>query len=109
MFYLFPKTKTGTRALGLFCLAIISGFVASLLSGYLDNTIEYPNPLNSPMLGTVIFLTFILAGLGAITGLISLLKLKEQSIIVYLVVILGGVFSIVGLIMLIVGVVQNML
>jgi hypothetical protein len=56
-----PKTLQGRRALFFPFLFVTSGGASTLVSSITDNKIEYPNPLNSPLLGTLIYLTFILA------------------------------------------------
>jgi len=50
-----PKSKPGQWSVLLFILFILLTFLGSYLSRALNNEIEYPNPLNSPVLGTVIY------------------------------------------------------
>lgn len=88
-----PKTKTGQWSVILFGIFILLTFLGTFLSKALNNDIEYPNPINSPILGTVIYLTFIVAGAAFITGIRTFLKYKERAIAVYIVMVIGGYFS----------------
>lgn len=79
----------------------------SVISNVQGNTIEYPNPINSPLLGTTIYLTFIIAAFVFITGLKAFFKSKERAILVYIIILISGYFSIAGLMLFIVGFFQS--
>jgi len=64
-----PKTLQGRRALFFSFFFVTSGAASTAVSSITDNKIEYPNPLNSPLLGTLIYLTFILAFITFFTQL----------------------------------------
>jgi len=55
-----PKTPVGKRSVYLFIIFIALSIAGSVISNVQGNTIEYPNPINSPLLGTTIYLTFII-------------------------------------------------
>ena len=78
-----------------------------MISNVQGNTIECPNPINSPLLGTTIYLTFIMAAIAFITGLKAFFKSKERSILVYIIIFIGGYFSVAGLMLFIAGIFQN--
>lgn len=105
----FPKTSLGRKSGYLFMLVVLMGLAGSLISDITHNIIEYPNPINSPLLGTLIYLTFVIAAASFFTGLRAILKSKERSIMVYLMVVICGYFAIGGLTLLIVGTVQSIL
>lgn len=98
---LLPKTYKGKWSVSLFILFIVLALAGGQISSVIGNTIEYPNPINSPILGTVIYLMFSAAILASITGLIAVKKDKEPSVLVYLSIPLGVIFFIVILIFLI--------
>lgn len=98
-----PKTPIGKRSIYLFIIFIVLSITGSIISNVEGNTIEYPNPINSPLLGTTIYLRFIMAAIAFITGLKAAIKSKERAILVYIVIFIGGWFSIAGLILFIVG------
>ena len=54
-----PKTKRGKWAVILFAAFIVLAIAGGLVSSIIGNNIEYPNPVNSPLLGTVIYLMFL--------------------------------------------------
>lgn len=96
-----PKTKRGKWAVILFAAFIVLAIAGGLVSSIIGNNIEYPNPVNSPLLGTVIYLMFLVAIIASIIGLIAAIKDKERSILVYLSIPFGIIFFIVILIFLI--------
>ena len=96
-----PKTQKGKWSVSLFVAFISLSFVGGLISSKLGNTIEYPNPINSPLLGTVIYLMFSTAMIASITGLIAVKKYNERSILVYMSIPLGIIYFFVILIFLI--------
>jgi hypothetical protein len=85
-----PESRAGRRAMLLAAAATSLGAAARLIAATQGNTIEYPNPINSPLLGTVLYLTFLTAFAAAYAGVVALRRHGERSILVYLVVILGG-------------------
>lgn len=97
-----PKTLAGKWSVSLFIAFIALSIVGTMVSSIQGNTIEYPNPFNSPLLGTVIYLRFSAVIIASITGLIAVKKNNEHSILVYLSIPLGIVFFI-GNLMLLVG------
>lgn len=102
-----PKTPIGKRSVYLFIIFIVMSITGSVISNLQGNTIEYPNPINSPLLGTTIYLTFIIAAIAFITGLKAFFKSKERAILVYIIILISGYFSIAGLMLFIVGFFQN--
>ncbi len=100
---LLPKTRTGTYSVCLFVGFIALAIMGSYISSAQDNTIEYPNPFNSPLLGTVIYLSFAVLFGAAVTGLIAVIKEKERSILVYFIIPTGIVVTLFGLMLLIGG------
>jgi len=102
-----PKTPVGKRSVYLFIIFIALSITGSIISNVQGNTIEYPNPINSPLLGTTIYLTFIIAAIAFITGLMAFFKSKERAILVYIIIFIGGYFSIAGLMLFTVGIFQN--
>ncbi|HCS73756.1 MAG TPA: hypothetical protein DIW17_07765 [Clostridiales bacterium] len=102
-----PKTPVGKRSVYLFIIFIALSIAGSVISNVQGNTIEYPNPINSPLLGTTIYLTFIIAAIAFITGLKALFKSKDPAILVYIIICIGGYFSIAGLMLFIVGFFQS--
>lgn len=102
-----PKTPLGKRLVFMFIIFIAISITASMISNVQGNTIEYPNPINSPLLGTTIYLTFIIAAFNFATGLSAIFKSKDRAILVYIIILISGYFTIVGLILLIVGTLQS--
>lgn len=102
-----PKSPMGKRSVYLFLIFLVLSIAGKVISNVQGNTIEYPNPVNSPLLGTTIYLAFILAAIAFITALTAVLKRKERAILVYLIVLVGGYFSVAGSLLFIVGVFQR--
>jgi len=90
-----PKTQKGKWSVGLFILFILLAISGGLISSITEDSIEYPNPINSPLLGTVIYLMFAAAIIASITGLTAILKDKEKALLVYLSIPLGIIYFIV--------------
>lgn len=101
-----PKTSLGKRSVYLFIIFIALSITERVISNIQGNTIEYPNPINSPLLGTTIYLTFIMAAIAFITGLRAFFKSKERAILLYIVFIICGWFSIAGSMLFIFGFIQ---
>jgi len=87
---LLPESPAGRRALLWVAIAIGLFVATSLIGKAQDNQIEYPNPINSPLLGTVLYLTFLALFLAAYTGVVAVRRHGERSVLVYLVVVFGG-------------------
>jgi hypothetical protein len=104
---IFPKTPAGKRSVYFFIVFIVLSITASIISNLQGNNIEYPNPINSPLLGTTIYLSFIMAAIAFITGLKAVIKSKERAVLVYIIILIDGWFSIAGLILFIVGFSQS--
>lgn len=102
-----PKTSLGKRSVYLFIIFIVIAISGSVISNVQGNIIEYPSPIDSPLLGTTIYLTFVIAIIAFITGLKAYFKSKERSILVYIIILISGYFSIAGLMLFIVGFLQN--
>lgn len=102
-----PRTRNGWFSvcllIGFFVLAVAGSYISSSQ----NNTIEYPNPINSPLLGTIIYMAFFTLFCAAVLGLIAILKEKERSIIVYLLVPAGMLVSLFALMLLIGGLVES--
>ena len=69
-----PKTIAGKWSVSLFIAFIALAGAGTMISFIQENTIEYPNPLHSPLLGTVIYLMFSSVIITSITGLIAVKK-----------------------------------
>lgn len=102
-----PKTLIGKRSVYLFIIFIALAITGSVISNVKGNTIEYPNPINNPLLGTTISLTFIITAIVFVTGLKAFFKSKERAILVYIIILISGYFSIAGLMLFIIGFFQN--
>jgi heme/copper-type cytochrome/quinol oxidase subunit 3 len=89
-----PKTRAGKLSAALFVAFIALAAAGGLISSIQGNTVEYPNPLNSPLLGTVIYLMFSAAILASIAGLAAV-KNNERSVLVYIAIPLGIIFFVV--------------
>lgn len=100
-----PKTSAGKWSVSLFIAFIALNVAGNRISCIQENTIEYPNPFNSPLLGTVIYLMFSAVIIASITGLIAVKKNNEHSILVYLSIPLGIVFFIGTLMLLIANII----
>jgi len=97
-----PKTRSGKWSVGLFAAFIIFAIAGSLISSLQKNTIEYHNPINSPLLGTIIYLMFSASIMASIAGLKAIIKNNERSILVYISIPLGIAF-LLGILMLLIG------
>lgn len=89
-----PQTRRGTWAVGFFLTFFALGFAGSRISAAIGNTIEYPNPIDSPLLGSVIYLTFLSAILASILGIIAVKRDQEKACTVLLSIPLGFAFLI---------------
>lgn len=98
----FPKTRSGKWSVLLFIAFMVLALSGGMISKVQKNTIEYPNPINSPLLGTIIYLMFSAAIMASLAGLKAILKNNERSVLVYLSTPLGLAFFI-GIVMLIIG------
>lgn len=90
-----PKTPKGNWSVGLFVAFLVLGIAGNLISNAIGNTIEYPNPINSPLLGSVIYLAFTAAILASIMGFLAVKKEHERSILVFLLIPIGLYFFVV--------------
>lgn len=97
-----PKTRAGKWSIALFIAFILLTIGAGMISSTQGNEIEYPNPINSPLLGTAIYLMFSAAIAASVAGLIAVRKNNERSILVYISIPLGIVYFI-GILMLLIG------
>ncbi|MEN6328210.1 MAG: hypothetical protein ABFD18_18630 [Syntrophomonas sp.] len=97
-----PKTRAGKWSVVLFIVFILLAMAAGIISSVQENTIEYPTPLNSPLLGTTIYLMFTAAIIASIASLIAVRKNNERSIFVYISIPLGIAF-LIGILMLLIG------
>ena len=97
-FPILPKTSKGKWTVILFVAALVLGVAGNRISSAIGNTIEYPNPINSPLLGSVIYLTFASAILASVMGILAVRKEHERSLLVYLLILPGlfFVFAIAG-------------
>lgn len=90
-----PKTRAGRWAAGLLAAFVALAILGGVISARIGNTIEYPNPINSPLLGSVIYLMFGAVIAAAAMGLIAVIRDKERSILVFAAIPIG-VFFFVG-------------
>lgn len=103
----FPKTLAGKWATGMFIVFAVLAVVGGMISKITGNSMEYPNPLNSPLLGTAIYLMFAAAITASVVGLIAVRKYKERSVLVYISIPLG-LFYFVGIVILLIGYLTNL-
>lgn len=101
---LLPKTRTGKWAVAMFIVFIALMIAAVTISSMQDNNVEYPNPFNNLLLGSVIYLMFFAAIIASIAGLIAVKKNNERSFLVYLSIPLSLLYFI-GIIILLAGVI----
>ena len=87
-----PRTCAGRWAIGLFAAFIALAILGGVVSARSGNTIEYPNPINSPLLGSVIYLMFAAVIAAAVVGLIAVIRGKERSIFVFAAIPIGAFF-----------------
>lgn len=97
-----PKTHAGKWSIVLFIAFILSAIGGGMISSYQENDIEYHNPINSPLLGTTIYLMFSSAIAASAAGLIAVRKNNERSILVYIAIPFGIAFFI-GILILLIG------
>ncbi|MDD4776642.1 MAG: hypothetical protein PHG75_09025 [Syntrophomonas sp.] len=98
-----PKTRAGKWSVVMFLAFVALMAAAGAISSGQENRIEYPNPVNSPLLGTVIYLMFLAAIMASMSGIIAVKRNNERSILVYL-SIPPGVFYLIGILILLTGV-----
>lgn len=97
-----PKTRKGKWAVVVFLISIVLHAATIVISIIQENEIEFPNPINSPLLGTALYLTFATAFIAALFGLLAVIKDRERSILVYVSIPLGIFYFVIF----VVGVVQ---
>ena len=100
-----PKTVPGKTSVVTFLLDIVLGFASSLISDAINNQIEFPNPLNSPLLGSTLYLTFAALIFAALAGLVAVIQKKERAVSVYVIIPPGVVMLIVLFVFIIVNLV----
>jgi hypothetical protein len=96
------KTRSGKWSAIFFIAFILLAIAGGVISSAQGNTIEYPNPINSPLLGTTIYLMFSAAIIASVAGLIAVRKNDERSIFVYISIPFGIIFF-VGILVLLIG------
>lgn len=99
---LLPQSRVGRQSLLWVAIAIGLFVATSLIGKAQDNQIEFPNPINSPLLGTLLYLTFLALFIAAYTGVVAVRRHGERSVLVYLAVVFGGAFAL-GALLLAVG------
>lgn len=87
-----PQTSKGKWSVGLFAAFLMLGVAGNRISDASGNTIEYPNPINSPLLGSVIYLAFTAAILASLMGILAVKKEHERAILVFLLIPIGLFF-----------------
>ena len=92
-----PQTSKGKWSVALFVAFLVLGVAGNRISDAIGNTIEYPNPVNSPLLGSVIYLAFTAAISASVMGILAVRKDHERSLLVYL-FMLPGLFFLVAII-----------
>lgn len=97
-----PETRPGKYSVALFAASLCLAAAAGVVSSVQKNSIEYPNPINSPLLGTTIYRMFLAGIIAAIVGIIAVVNNNERSILVYI-SLLFGVLSFLGIMMLSIG------
>ncbi|MBP1744515.1 MAG: hypothetical protein H6Q58_1493 [Firmicutes bacterium] len=79
-----PKTRSGKWSVVLFAAYAVLVAASKFVSEIQNNTIEYPNPFNSPLLGSLLYLTFFASFMASVIGLFAVFKKGERSILVFL-------------------------
>lgn len=98
-----PTSKAGLLSVGFFVLAVGFSVAGGIISRVTGNTLEYPSPLNSPLLGTSVYLHFAFAMAASAVGLYALYRKKDRALLVYL-AIPWGIFLFLGVVTLLIGV-----
>ena len=91
-----PKTPLGKWTVGLTVVCIILLVLLVVLVGRLGTGIVEPGSIGSHILGWAFIISSITA---LITGLVSVIKSKERSILVFLLVVVMVFIAVFGLIM----------
>lgn len=102
----FPKTVPGRRSVSFALLFAALAVVVKVISNFQDNVPELPNPLNSPLLGTALYLTFIAAAIAFVYGVKAFFRNEERAILLYLVLLVCGYWSFAALGMLVFCVIE---
>ncbi len=90
-----PATFRGKLSVVLFAGFLILGLAANVISRETSNTIEYPNPINSPLLGSVLYLAFGSIIASAAIGILAIRKDQEPSWLVRLLIPFGSSFFVI--------------
>lgn len=97
-----PASKAGMLAVLFLLLSIGFSVAGGIISQVSGNTVEYPNPINCPLLGTFIYLHFAFAMAASAVGLYALYGKKDRALLVYL-AIPWGIFLFLGVTLLLIG------
>lgn len=101
-----PSSKEGKWSLVLFASFLVLGLLGNLVSSWTNNQLEYPNPVSSPILGSVIYLGFAAAIAASVMGCLAIFKRKDLSVLVFLCIPIGALLFL-GVVMLLVGLVTG--
>lgn len=96
-----PKTKAGKWSVGILVLSALLFLSAATIPG-LHRTPDFPDIIKTPLFASMIYLGFASAIIAAFTGLKSVIKSNERSILVFLTIPLGILYF-CGIIVVIAG------
>ncbi len=92
---LVPSSRLGRWSIALILLALAFAVAGSEISTSIANGLEYPDPVTSPLLGTVIYLMFTAAIAASAAGLLAMLRRHDHSPLLYLSTIPGVMAAVV--------------
>lgn len=89
MSVLVPSSRLGKWSVGLILAAVVLAMVGSEISRSISNGLDYPDPITSPLLGTVIYLMVAVMIAASACGLVAVLRRHDRSPLLYLSIIPG--------------------
>lgn len=102
-----PKTHSGKWSVGLFISFIVISVFVSMMPDRLKAP-DFPNPFETPLFASLIYLHLIAAIGASITGLRSVIKNNERSLLVFISIPLGLIYF-CGIIVVLIGLIYQSL
>jgi hypothetical protein len=102
---IWPETRPGRWAVGLFLAAVVCFITATTWPG-LERSPDLPNILTAPVFSILMYFGFAASMAAAYVGLWSINKVNDKALLVYISIPLG-VFYFVGIIVMIAGAMVN--
>ena len=102
---LVPSSRMGKWSIAFILASLAFAVAGSEISTSIANGLEYPDPVTSPLLGTVIYLMFAAAIAASALGLLAMLRRHDHSPLLYLSTVPG----VMAAVMVIVFAVANLL